>query len=520
MKKFKYIFLVLLISAVQSCDWLDLKPVDTYSNSNYWTSKDQVDRYIRGLHVRFRSCQETFFKMGEVRGGTLVGSAASLFNQNISDVPVINNNLSVTNPGISNWGGFYDEIMQINHAIIEIPKSTFLTDTEKNYDMGILHGMRAYYYFQMFRTYGGVPLIKTARVMEGTFTPEDLNTPRSTEEEIYSFLKEDVNASDDYFAGDKYIISSTDKSSYWCKAATKMLKAEILLWGCKVKPISGMSVYSKNIQEDLSVAKAALQDVIDSGKYGFASTTSFSDIFDVTKKDNKEMIFVIRYGLGDATYSFFNTFLYPTNVNLVGFKNANGVEYTGSNIDPLKLASAGTSSGRQYREDFFKTFSKDDIRRSATFMDVYRTSDDAAAILTVKFMGELDQSKIVRFTNDWPIYRYADLQLTMAEIVALQGGDPSTYINSIRQRAYGSKYETYKYPRNGETAEQAILEERSKEFVAEGKRWYDLRRMMNGQGAKDLQINVTGTLVEQHLLWPIDAGVMTKDPTVEQTLGY
>ena len=53
----------------------------------------------------------------------------------------------------------------------------------------------------------------------------------------------------------------------------------------------------------------------------------------------------------------------------------------------------------------------------------------------------------------------------------MQGGDPATYINSIRQRAYGDAYVTHKYPQTGETAEDAILEERTKEFVGEGKHW-------------------------------------------------
>ena len=68
-----------------------------------------------------------------------------------------------------------------------------------------------------------------------------------------------------------------------------MLKAEILLWGCKVRPIGGANVYSKDVSADLTAAKQALQDVIDSEKYGFASTTSFADVFDVAKKDYKEM---------------------------------------------------------------------------------------------------------------------------------------------------------------------------------------------------------------------------------------
>ena len=66
--------------------------------------------------------------------------------------------------------------------------------------------------------------------MDGSFTPSDLNQPRATEEEVYNFLVKDIKASEDYFADDAFTINSTDKSSYWSKAATKMLRAEILLW--------------------------------------------------------------------------------------------------------------------------------------------------------------------------------------------------------------------------------------------------------------------------------------------------
>ena len=231
MKKIKYIFLILLIGAIQSCDYLELSPVDSYGISNYWSTKDQVERYVRGLHYRLRERQEVFFKMGELRGGTFVGASSSLFNQSISDVAAVNNNLTVTNSVITNWGNFYMDIMQINHAIQSVPGTGALNETEKNYYMGILHGLRSFYYFHLFRTYGGVPLIETARVMDGSFTPADLNQPRATEEEIYTFLVKDIKASDDYFEKDEYTINSTDKSSYWSKAATKMLKAEILLWG-------------------------------------------------------------------------------------------------------------------------------------------------------------------------------------------------------------------------------------------------------------------------------------------------
>lgn len=145
MKKIKYIFLILLIGAIQSCDYLELSPVDSYGISNYWSTKDQVERYVRGLHYRLRERQEVFFKMGELRGGTFVGASSSLFNQSISDVAAVNNNLTVTNSVITNWGNFYMDIMQINHAIQSVPGTGALNETEKNYYMGILHGLRSFY---------------------------------------------------------------------------------------------------------------------------------------------------------------------------------------------------------------------------------------------------------------------------------------------------------------------------------------------------------------------------------------
>ena len=51
--------------------------------------------------------------------------------------------------------------------------------------------------------------------------------------------------------------------------------------------------------------------------------------------------------------------------------------------------------------------------------------------------------------------------------------------------------------------------------MAEGKRWYDIRRMLGGKHALEL---VGGD--ERKLVWPIDAGVLAKDNLVEQNEGY
>ena len=51
--------------------------------------------------------------------------------------------------------------------------------------------------------------------------------------------------------------------------------------------------------------------------------------------------------------------------------------------------------------------------------------------------------------------------------------------------------------------------------MAEGKRWYDVRRMLGGRYALEL---VRGN--ELKLVWPIDAGVLSKDSKVKQNEGY
>lgn len=520
MKKIKYIFVILLVGIMQSCDWMDLTPEDQYSIDNYWNSKDQVDRFIRGLHGRVRSRQDIFLKMGEFRGGMFDTGLTTPFAQTKSDLNIISNDLSLEHPGITNFGNLYLDIMQINHAIDRLSSVTFLTESEKNYDLGILYGLRAYYYFHLFRTYGGVPKVDYPKILDGVESAGALNLARASETEIYDFVRSDVEKSAGYFADDNYTVGA-DKSAYWNKAATQMLRAEVLLWGCKVKPIGGTQVYSGNVTTDLQTAKTILLEV--KAKYDYL--TDFSKVFDTTNKDNKEMIFCIRYNLTEATNGF-NKYLYPeANGNAGGYENADGTIIYGTTpgyaADFLNLASSGSAYNYQYAGTAYDSFSADDSRRDATFIDLYKkdTNPRQRAVLMTKFLGEMNEG-YRKFTNDWPVYRYMDIVLLLAEVEDKLGGDPSAYINEVRQRAYGANYITYKYPHNGETAEDAILEERTKEFVAEGKRWYDIRRMKGGELALQLQ-NVSDTkLKEQHLLWPIDDATLQKDPLLEQTGGY
>lgn len=134
-----------------------------------------------------------------------------------------------------------------------------------------------------------------------------------------------------------------------------------------------------------------------------------------------------------------------------------------------------------------------------------------------KYWGVMNGSTRVR-CDDYPIYRYSDLLLMLAEAKVLLGEDPATEINRVRQRAFGDAYdastvgfpnqEIDKYPAD------AVLQERLFEFMLEGKRWYDLRRF------GDSYVLDYTPAESARLLWPINQGALTNNPLLKQTVGY
>ena len=98
----------------------------------------------------------------------------------------------------------------------------------------------------------------------------------------------------------------------------------------------------------------------------------------------------------------------------------------------------------------------------------------------VKFLGTISANKRY-FTDDWPVYREADRLLMLAEIANAESSDPSSFIKLIRDRAFAPAADPTPFVNTTKDKnELAIFSERMKEFVHEGKTWYDLRRMKYG----------------------------------------
>lgn len=520
MKKYIYklVIAATLLGGMGSCNSLDLSPEDYYGSGNYWQNESHVSSYLIGLHKQFRDQSGMFLTLGETRGGTRMSSTSS-YGTVLHSSDLILNDIDKDKTHVSNFNGLYAPMLQLNHYIDQVSKASFLSEAKKNAYLAPAYGMRAMYYFTLFRTFGGVPLVTEPKVLQEKVEVQNFYIPQATAEETMKFIKEDINKSEELYGASP--VGGNYNKANWSKAATLMLKAEIYMWAAKVT----LSDFAPKGAEDLRVAKTALEGVI--GK--FALESQFGRVHSTTNKGNRELILAVRFADGEAGNSF-NQYFVADNLFLNAAYNKDG------NIiqaDPFNLKGTGGPLFAQYKKELWAAYDEDDTRRDVTFFESYtnqaRGFDNLAAIMC-KFLGSINSTGNHVWDNDRVIYRYADALLMMAEVENGLGGSPAKYINEVRRRAYGDKFAGHEFvDGTREANELAILKERDKEFVAEGKRWFDLVRMQAADGESMVfspdAAYPTGTPVlaktEKHkLLWPIDRNTLDLNPELKQTPGY
>ncbi len=524
MKNIKSI--IILIAGINllffaACD-LELAPIDYYGSGNYWKNVAHAETYVNGLHNRLRSTSFTLqYILGEARGGSSKSGTSSLVTS-INYDRIKENNINKDNPGISNWAGLYAPIFDCNLFIQNVEDSE-LHKSEKSqidYMLGQVYGIRALYYFYLYRTYGGVPKIERVKVLDGQVEAEDLYTPRATPKEIMDFIKSDIDKSLHYFGNNETI---KGRRSYWSKSATTMLAAEVYLWSAKVTTGDQTPTPS-----DLSKAKSFLNSIYSDARFGLCE--KFTQIFDVSNKGNKEFIMAIRYEDGEAGNSAGEFVYADPNGNFVNTVYGRDGKLIVS--DTLELRGAGWHRN-EYEPALWKVFDAEDSRRDATFLEFYNNDMTLKGTVLKKNLGEINSSGKRVYTGDEALYRYADVVLMLAEVANMEGGDVAKYINMIRKRAYGNEWKqtTHGYINaDFKTNEIAILRERDKEFVNEGRRWFDIVRLKDSKEGKSLAFQnglsykSDAPILKQKdahkLLWPIDVGVLNADPELKQTEGY
>lgn len=442
----KYISFAVVIAGFifSSCKkTIDLYPESNLNTGTYYSNYDEVKAGLTGVYnglqrPMYREWQFTELRSDNARQG-VTGSTNS-FNRDLSDNDMFMP--ATTQEGLYDyWLDSYNNIRNANIILqklgvvynpaagaisligIDIP----ISETDRKQFAGEAMFIRAFHYFNLVRLYGGIFLIH-----EPISAPQAKTINRSSVADIYKLIEADLVNASAYMSSLKFgQIAAADKgkANAW---AAKALHAKVhLTLNKKAEAIN------------------LLQDIITNSGYSLQS--GYANVFSISNELNSEILFAVRYkaggfGLGS---SFGNDFG-PLNSGSTVI-NGSGL---GWNTPTTEIDSAYTAA---------------DTRKVVNIAK-YGTGS-AERIYVKKFLTP------VTLTNDgesdWPIIRYADVLLMMAEA---KGFTPESigYIDQIRTRAGLAPL-----PASVNTValfEKALSDERRLEFAFENQRWFDLLR--------------------------------------------
>ena len=438
-------------------------------------------------------------------------------------------NLSKETPGVSKFGDIYGCITNINLFIARVTDANFIPEAKKNYYLGQAYGLRAFYYFDLYRVYGGVPIRLGVEVIDGVLDPVKLYLQRSQPSEVMSQIKKDLETSLQYFGEQSgFNPYGHGNKVYWSKAATECLAGEVYLWNSKVTIGD-----NKADESDLSKAKQFLKNV--ESNYGLQLQQDFKRIFSTDNEGNSEVIMAVSYMEGEVENSLPRGYTYSL---VSGTTNKDSYRADGT---PWNDALDVQNNGQQYYEykyALYEKFEENDTRRDATFMPSYRKKESGELYIygthVCKNLGSLNAQGNRVYDGDFILYRLSWVYLALAEIANMESDNVNVerYINLVRNRAYKSEAGSHIYKASDFlTNELAILHEKDKEFVQEGQRWWDLCRMKNAKDGIPLVFCIEGdienkaAILDQEteaykVLWPLDQNILDNDSALKQTPGY
>lgn len=134
------------------CTSLDMDPVSDITDLNYWKTPEQFDSFVFGLHSRFRSHSWNMFCWVRQEVMSLGNSFRWRSYPGMERFPY--NTLNAENPGISGFGDLYQNINQMNLFISRTLHTDVLTESARNYYLGQVYGLRAYYMYQLISFMG------------------------------------------------------------------------------------------------------------------------------------------------------------------------------------------------------------------------------------------------------------------------------------------------------------------------------------------------------------------------------
>ncbi|MBB3054741.1 RagB/SusD family nutrient uptake outer membrane protein [Mucilaginibacter gotjawali] len=503
MKK-KTIFLITLLFAVAmgSCrKFLDTTPQTSLTTGNAYNSAQDIENAIAGCYQIFMGSdyyQWENVMLSDNRSDNAYpggGGEATFVEEDQFTMPASNSHM------YADWGQLYQGIAHCNLLLANINGASGLAADRKAQIIGEASFLRAFHYYQLVKTWGGVPI----ELESNTADPKVTRKPRSTETQVYDQINADLQVAVANLP-DSYGSDPSVNKVRATKGAAYALLAKI---------------WAQRSDRDYNKVLTYCKDVVNSPA-GYSLVSSYSSLFDGSHYFNSESILEIPFTAGGPNASWgVELFLAPED----------GWQKYG--VPAHDLVNAFVAEGDTVRENASVLFVTKDVNGNpiAWADENWNPCQDPTKPTPFAYKQ--------KHPNGWSsgdhfyLLRLDDIILLQAEADNQLGNtaEAISLLNKIRNRV-GLPNTTASTQAALTTA---ILNERRLELAFEAQRWDDLTRlgvattvMANlkevkytcNNGVPSAPIPIVYTCDKNHWLMPLPLTEINNNPNLVQNPGY
>jgi starch-binding outer membrane protein, SusD/RagB family len=279
--KLRIICFSLISITLFSCsnDFLDVTPDSKLTTGNAYNTAEDLNNALTGA---YRTFYDEYYQwdnvlLGDVRSDNAYAGGGG-------DAPIVaydELNISTGNNRMfANWSQLYRGIARCNTILGKIggvnDPALEVNDLRKKI-IGQASFLRAFHYFQLVKTYGGVPI----ELNSNSTDPAIINLPRSTEKEVYDQIDKDLQVALINLP-DRYSTDAKENKARPTKGAANALLAKI---------------WAQRSDRDYTKVLQYCNAVI-SSPAGYSLLTDYAQLFDGDHYYNSESILEISF-LGD-----------------------------------------------------------------------------------------------------------------------------------------------------------------------------------------------------------------------------
>ena len=491
------IYAACLACTLTGCsDYLDILPMNEVVLENYWTEKGDITSVVNSCYESLENsdCLTRMGVWGELRSDNL--RLGTNVPNEINEI--LKENLLPSNP-MCNWARFYEAINRCNTVCHYAPEVQAIdpnyTLEEMKANIAEATAIRALCYFYLIRTFRDVPYTTQPSI-------DDAQTyviPATPFNAVLDSLITDLervkgDAVRRYYTDDSpNAYQNSSKITRW---AIYALLADLYLWKgdwdnciryCDLVIDFKREQYKEMLEREGNINDIALFGdipmILEKPVGSTVCGNAYNEIFGVG--NSFESIFELYFRTNQSQQnSWVNTY-YGNNTNTMGRLSA--PDFLCKDVAQGNNAVFKKTDGRVYEAS--------ELDNSRYAITKYVRSSVSFSNQNITKEADLNLASTRRSSGDanWIFYRLSDMLLIKAEAEIQKGEDnyPAAFmlINTVNKRANdvtsSARSDTLKmvdYISSKASMEELLLEERQREFMFEGKRWFDLVRIARRDG--------------------------------------